>query len=136
MTSARQPTLLFALAAAIVAAGASAARADQPSTRPTTNSSLASFDQAFQQLYRAAQQRIVRVQVPVRIPYDHPLIKWRMQLDPKLREKIDAARAKGDMPRLFVEAPTTQPDPTVQSPPEHANRIPLPSPTAVINLEY
>jgi hypothetical protein len=136
MTIARQPPVLIALAVAILAIPASAVRAELPSTRPAAASTLASFDQAFQQLYRAAQQRIVRVQVPVRIPYDHPLIKWRMQLDPKLRDQIDAARAKGETPRLFVEAPTTQPDPTVQAPPEHGNRIPLPSPAAVINLEY
>ena len=136
MRPVRPSTRLFALAVALLAAGATSAQAQEATTRPNGPSALAPFDQAFQQLYRAAQQRVVRVQVPVRIPYDHPLIKWRMQLDPKLLEKIDAARAKGEAPRLYVEAPTTQPDQTVQAPPEHANRIPLPSPTAVINLEY
>jgi S1-C subfamily serine protease len=77
------------------------------------------------------EERLVRVQVPVRLSADHPLVKWRAQLDPKLRERIDTARARGESPRLYVEPSTTQP---VQTAPD-ADRIPLPASSTVVNIE-
>jgi S1-C subfamily serine protease len=97
----------------------------------TTLPSLASIDQATQSLFRDVQSRIVRVQVPVRISSDHPLVKWRSQLDPKLRDRLDAARARGEPPRLYIEPSTTQP---VQSAPD-ASRIPLPASATTVNVE-
>jgi S1-C subfamily serine protease len=97
----------------------------------TTLPSLAALNEATQQLYGEVQSHIVRVQVPVRLSTDHPLVKWRAQLEPKLRERLDTARARGESPRLYVEPSTTQP---VQTAPD-ADRIPLPPPTTVVNVE-
>jgi membrane-associated protease RseP (regulator of RpoE activity) len=98
----------------------------------TTQPALASLDAEIQQLYRDAQESTVRVQVPIRISVDHPFIKWRMQLDPELRRQLEAPRNRGESLRMYVQAPASQP---VQTTPE-ANRIPIPSPSAVITVEY
>src|SRR5436190_4973019 len=73
----------------------------------TSLPSLAALDHDTRELLGDVNARLVRVQVPVRIPIDHPLVKWRAQLDPKLREKLDAARARGESPRLYVEPSST-----------------------------
>jgi hypothetical protein len=104
------------------------------STRPA----LHAFSNEVQQLYRDAQRHLVRVQVPVRVPYDHPLIKWRTQLDPALLERLDAARARGQSPGLYLEpSPIHRSSPaTTQSGADgQPARIPLPPATAVIKLE-
>jgi S1-C subfamily serine protease len=117
----------------------------QQAQSPLTTSprpALESFDRELQTLFADAQSRIVRVQVPVYISTDHPLFRWRAQLDPRLREQI----ARGEAPRLYVE-PTTAPSTTPSAGPATApgatqatqpdsQRVPLPPATVVLNVEY
>lgn len=145
----RQRDLLAAmvLTAACVAGGASA-QSTQAEPRATTQPSLAALDGEVQQLYRDAQQRTVRVIVPIHLPtrlleQEHPLAKWAPQLDPKLLQQLQSAKARGDT-RVFVEArvASTQPTSSESSPAQTSqlggdgSRVPLPQETAVVNAEF
>ena len=70
----------------------------------TTRPALAALDRELQTLFDHAKACTVRAQVPVHLSTEHPLVKWRAQLDPKLQEQV----ARGDLPRLYLE-PTTAP---------------------------
>ena len=122
----------FALATAFLMLTASLLRAQ--STQPA----LASLDRELQQLYRQAQERTVRVIVPIRLPttllqQEHPFSKWN--LSPELREKLaEAARSQGGV--YLEQRPSTTQNGNAQPPPAETQRIPLPPQTAVINAEF
>ena len=104
-------------------------------TRPSLNG----LDSDVQQLFRDAQQRIVRVTVPITLPtrvleQEHPLTKWGGQLDPALRQKLEVARARGEPIRVFIERrPATSTAPSAQT--GESSRIPFPA-TTVVNAEF
>jgi S1-C subfamily serine protease len=120
---------------AIVGLMAMFAPAAAQTSAPTSFDAL---NRELQQLFSDAQSRLVRAQVPIHISTEHPLFKWRLQLDPKLRQQLDAARERGEALRLFVEPnpATTNPSTNAVEGDPNAPRIPLPPPTAVINVEY
>jgi hypothetical protein len=112
------PAHLAAVAGCLLLALFARAQTTQPALP-----SLGQLDHATQELYRTAQSHMVRVLVPIRIASDHPLLKWQSQLDPKLRDQIAAAMARGQAsPGLYVHAGP-------------GSRIPIPGPAAVVHIE-
>jgi S1-C subfamily serine protease len=104
----------------------------QPANAPPGTPTLDALDHATQTLYRGAQSNIVRVQVPVKIPADHPLMKWWSSLNPKLREQLEAGAKPGAMaPRMYVESASTQPAQAGLD----GNRVALPELATVVNVE-
>jgi hypothetical protein len=111
------------LLAGPVSAQTTRAKPDRrPASRPTLHT-LDALDAEVQQLYRAASEQMVRVQVPVPVPVDDFLARF----DPKVR-----AQLKPNAPRLFVKAPSTQ---ALEVTPD-ADLIPLPTATATLIVEF
>src|SRR5689334_9113417 len=116
--------MIAAIVVSLSAALPARAQTTTVATRPSASQpSLNGLDQATQELYRATQSHLVRVLVPVRILSDHPLLKWQSQLDPKLRDQIASALARGQSsPGLYVHA-----GPNLL--------VPIPGPAAVVHVE-
>ena len=140
----RQVFVAIAMLTAFVAGGAIA-------RGQTTMPSLAALDREVQQLFRDAQERTVRVIVPIHLParlieQEHPLARWGQQLDPKVREQLAAAaRNDGNGMRVFVDpraatTPATQPaQPSTQPAPQlsqEQNFVPLTPQTTLVNAEF
>src|SRR5213083_1695773 len=83
-----------------------------------TRPALDALDREVQQLYRFAQERTVRVIVPIHLPkallqQEHPLSKWN--LSPEIREKLaNAARTQGGGVFIEQRPSTTQPTQSTQ----------------------
>jgi hypothetical protein len=123
MRIARRTILPATLAAGIVCLCVLRIANGQSTAPATTQPTLGELDHATQELYRATQSHLVRVLVPIRILSDHPLLKWQSQLDPKLRDQLAAAMARGQSsPGLYVHAGP-------------GAKIPIPGPTAVVHIE-
>jgi S1-C subfamily serine protease len=101
------------------------------STRPA----LDALDREVQQLYRQAQERTVRVIVPIHISnnviqQEHPLSKWN--LSPEVREKLaSVTRTQGGAVYIEQRPATTQ-----GSAAPEMQRVPLPSTSTVMNAEF
>lgn len=130
----------------MVVTGLAALAASGQTTMPAP--SLTALDREVQQLFRDAQERTVRVIVPIHLParlieQEHPLSRWGQQLDPKVREQLAAAaKNNGNGTRVFVDPraattqssqTTTQPSPQVG---QEQNFVPLTPQTAVVNAEF
>jgi hypothetical protein len=153
--------MLASAATVTIAAPVGRAQTTQPAQPPPA--SLQALDRDVQKLYGSAQEQIVRVTVPVRIPtklleQEHPLAKWRGQLDPKLREQID--RSRGGQTQVYIDPrptipsganpPPTPPPPTTAPAdsstsadsasatgrPADGQAIPILPPMSVINIEF
>src|SRR6185437_10885335 len=126
-----------------------------------TRPALDAIERDVRTLYQSSQRQIVRVTVPIILPtriveQEHPLVKWRAQIDPKILQVL-AAQQRGGAPMVFVEPPrpaTTQSaTPSAAQPSTRssnqastqamtsaqmgdAGRIPLPPQTTTINAEF
>ena len=124
--------ILATLSMVLAGSGMAHAQTTAPASAPAA---LAALDRDVQQLFRRVQQRTVRVSVPIHLPasmqQEHPLAKWGERFDSKLKQQLDAARARGA--EIYVEQrPATTQATAVNG---EGMRVPLPA-TTVVDAEF